>query len=138
MRNLVLLTAALAFSSFAFSVQAKPVTQQMHACNSSNNDIRTISTHCKNQAAGFTLRYSITQYGDYGSLLKVFNPTSRNIKIYRIELLDGFNEQCQLDSWGPDGETIYAKSYFKVITGDCKPERILQYVFIQGNKRYVF
>jgi len=120
MYNFTLLASALALSSLAFTVQAKPVTQQMHACNSNNT--RTISTHCKNQAASFTLRYNIKPYGDYGSVLRIENPTSRNIRIY----------------WGPDGETIYAKSYFKVMTGDCRPERILQYVFIQGNKRYIF
>jgi hypothetical protein len=136
MHNFILLASVLALSSLAFTVQAKPVTQQMHACNSNNT--RTISTNCKNQAAGFTLRYNIKPYGDYGSVLRIENPTSRNIRIYRVELLDGYNEQCGLDNWGPDGETIYAKSYFKVMTGDCKPERILQYVFIQGNKRYVF
>lgn len=136
MHHLVLLTASLIVSCCALSIQAKPVTQQMYACKSDN--IRTISTNCKNPTAGFTLGYSLENYGDHGSLLKIENPTGRNIEIDRIELFDGFNQQCELDSWGPEGETISAKSYFNVMSSECKPERILKHVFIQGNKRYVF
>jgi hypothetical protein len=49
-----------------------------------------------------------------------------------MELFDGFNQQCELDSWGLEGETISAKSYFNVIISECEPERILKYVFIKG------
>lgn len=136
MYHLVLLTASLILSCCALSIQAKPITQQMYACQS--NNIRTISTNCKKPTTGFTLGYSLEKYGEHGSLLKIENATGRNIEIDRIELFNGLNQQCELDSWGPEGETISAQSYFNVITSECKPERILKYVFIIGNKRYVF
>ena len=138
MHKFILLASALALSSLTVSVQAKPTTVQMHACNSNSHNIRTISTNCKNQAAGFTLRYSIKPFGDYGSVLKIENPSSRNISVYRVELLDGYDEECGLYTWREDGETIYAKSHLNIRTAECKPERILKYVFIQGNKRYVY
>jgi hypothetical protein len=50
----------------------------------------------------------------------------------RIALFDGFNQQWELDNWGPEGETISAKSYFNVIASECESERILKYVFIKG------
>lgn len=136
MHKFILLASALALSSVAVSVQAKPTTMQMYACNS--NNIRTISTNCKNPATGFTLRYSIKPFGDYGSVLKIENPTSRNIRIHLVELLDGYDEECGLYTWSEGGETIYAKSHLNIRTAECKPERILKYVFTQGNKRYVF
>jgi len=136
MNNKILIPAALILSCFAFNLQAKPVTQQMHACN--KNSTRTISTNCKNPAAGFTLRYSIKPFGDYGAALKIENPSSRNISIYRAELLDGYDEECALYTWSEDGETIPPKGYLNIKTAECKPERILKYLFIQGNKRYVY
>ncbi|CAM4160114.1 hypothetical protein [Acinetobacter pragensis] len=134
----VLLTALLALSCCALNIQAKPITQQMHSCNSSSNSIRTISTDCKKPAAGFSLGYSLENYGDHGALLRIENSTARNIEIDRIELLDAWNQPCELDSWGPEGETVSAQSYFNVMSSECRPERIFKYVFIQGNKRYVF
>jgi len=121
MRPSVLLTALLTLSCCALNIQAKPITQKMYSCKSNSDSIRTISTNCKNPAAGFSL----------GS-------TRHNIEIDRIELFDALNQPCELDSWGPEGETISAKSHFNVMISECKPEHIFKYVLIQGNKRYVF
>ncbi len=134
----VLLTALLTLSCCALNIQAKPITQKMYSCKSNSDSIRTISTNCKNPAAGFSLGYSVKKYGDHGSLLRIENPTRHNIEIDRIELFDALNQPCELDSWGPEGETISAKSHFNVMISECKPEHIFKYVLIQGNKRYVF
>lgn len=102
----------------------------MHACRS--NNIYIISTDCKKSTTGFSLGYSLKKYGDHGSLLKIENSTGHHIEIDRMELFDGFNQQCELDNWGPEGETISAKSYFNFITSKCKPERIFKYLFLKG------
>lgn len=134
----VILAASFTLFCCALNIQAKPITQEMYSCKSNSHNIRTISTNCKNPAAGFSLSYSVEKYGDHGSLLKIENPTRHNIEIDRIELFDALNQPCELDSWGPEGETISAKSYFNVMSSECKPEHIFKFVLTQGNKRYVF
>ena len=136
MKNIILLSAVLFTAVLSVNVQARPVTIKMQACDQKDN--RTISSNCKNRAAGFTLRYTMTEYGDYGSMLTIYNPSTRAINLDLIEFYNGFNERCELDSWGPHGTTIRSKSTYQIMTSECKPERILKYVFIAGNKRYVF
>lgn len=133
MDKIALLALAVSLCTLALTTNAKPITQQMISCGG-----QTISTNCKNQATAFTLGYQLKKYANSGTSLSISNPTTRHIKIDQVELYNTQKQRCELDSWGPDGETIYAKSNFEVMTSVCKPQQIGKTVFVVGNKRYVF
>lgn len=136
MYKITLLSLAIPLSSFTATVNAKPITQQMTACG--DHEIKTISTNCKNQTTSFSLGYQLKKYANSGSILNIENPTTRNISIDQVELYKANKQRCELDSWSPDGETIYAKSNFEVMTSECKPQQIRKAVFVIGKQRYVF
>lgn len=133
MYKITILTLAVSLCTLTVTVNAKPITQQMISCGG-----QTISTNCKNQAIAFTLGYQLKKYANSGTLLSIYNPTTRHISIDQVELYNAQNQRCELDSWGPDGESMYAKSNFEVMTSECKPQQIGKTVFVVGNKRYVF
>lgn len=133
MKNILLLTMSAVVATFTVQAQAKPVTVNMQYCG--NEYVHSISTNCKNKAASFTLGYVLDTYGPNQTSLTMYNPTTRDIFIDRIELYSR-NKQCEIDSWGPDGDTIGAKSQFNVFTTECRPNSITKLVFIVGNKRY--
>lgn len=135
MKNILLLTMSAVLATLTVQAQAKPVTVNMQYCGGEST--RTISTNCKNQAAGFTIRYDLKSQDQNNSVLTIHNPKSRNIFIDWVELYSRKN-QCEIDSWGPDGETIYAKNSFNALFYDCKPNSINKFVFIAGNKRYTY
>ncbi|MCS4298906.1 MULTISPECIES: hypothetical protein [Acinetobacter] len=132
MDKIALLALAVSLCTLTVTTNAKQITQQMITCGG-----QTISTNCKNQATAFTLGYQLKKYDNSGTSLNISNPTSRNISIDQIEVYNTQNQRCELDSWGPDGETIYAKDSFEVMTSECKPQGIRKTIFVIGNKRYV-
>lgn len=133
MDKIALLALAVSLSILTVTTNAKPITQQMTSCGG-----QTISTNCKNQATAFTLGYQLKKYANSGTSLIISNPTTRHISIDQVEFYKTQNQRCELDSWSPDGETIYAKSDFEVMTSECKPQQIRKAVFVIGKQRYVF
>ncbi|WP_353171876.1 hypothetical protein [Acinetobacter rudis] len=135
MKNILALAFTTVLATLTVQAQAKPVTIKMQHCG--NEYVHSISTNCKNKAASFTLGYVLDPYGSNQTSLTMYNPTSHDIFIDRIELYSR-NRQCEIDSWGPDGDTIDAKGQFNVFTTECRPESITKLVFIVGNKRYTY
>lgn len=135
MKNILALAFTTVLATLTVQAQAKPVTVKMQHCG--GNSVRTISTDCKNQTTNFTIGYELKNQGQNNLVLTIHNPKSRDIFIDWVDLYSR-NKQCEIDSWGPDGQTIDAKNHFYALFYQCKPENISKFVFHVGNKRYTY